>query len=154
MKTRYVSIIAAVIMVALVSGNAFAWGGSCDAKKCGPRESAKVTIAKELNLTPEQEKSLEAVRTTGRKEMDEMQSAIKDKKLALRAALAKPGVTKKDVEQIAGELKALESVMVDKRIDGIFKIKEILTPEQFTRLQEMKKGHEKNYKDKNGRKGR
>lgn len=154
MKTKFVLIAAAVVMVTVISGNAFAWESCSASEKRDKRQSIKESIARELSLTAEQEKRLEDARVSGRKEMEDIKSAVKVKKDALRDALAKPGVVRKDIEPIAGEIKALEAAMADKRIDGIFKVKEILTPEQFTKLQAMKKDHAKDRKGKHERKGK
>ena len=153
MKTKFVSIVTAAVIAAVVCGNAFAWEGCSVSKKSEKRQNVKESIARELNLTADQDKRLEAARASGRKEMDELRGAIKEKKDALRDAIAKPGIARKDVEPIAGEIKALESAMLDKRIDGIFKAKEILTPEQFTKLQAMKEDHAKDRKGKHEKKG-
>jgi len=52
------------------------------------------------------------------------------------------------------EIKRLQANMVDKRVDGIFKVKEILTPEQFAKLETMKDKRMEAVNKRRGGKGR
>ena len=54
------------------------------------------------------------------------------------------------MEPILAEIKKLQSDMADKRADGIFSVKGILSPEQFAKLQSMK---EKRMQDGNKKRG-
>ena len=92
-------------------------------------------IKQELNLTPEQDKLLTEVKSSHRAEMESLVQALKTRRQELKAALGKAGVTRQQIEPIASQIKALQAQMVDRRIDGILRIKQILTPEQFQKLQ-------------------
>lgn len=145
MKNAIKTIIGVIVILALAAGPAFAEGmGGCAAGHAkGCFKEKKEAVFKELNLTPEQDKLLKEAKAAHRTEMEELGKALKAKRDALQNALSAPGVTRKQVEPIASEIKSLEAQMVDRRIDGILKIKEILTPEQYQKLQGMKEGWRK-----------
>ena len=139
---------AVVVAVIFIAGSVFAFGGCGYQDKGGKECSKKGEMKKELGLTAEQDKALEANREAHRAEAKAMHDAIKAKKEELRAAISKPGVTRAQIEPIANQLKALEAQMTDKRIDGIFAVKAILTPEQFAKLETMREKHIKEWKEK------
>lgn len=141
-------VIAVVVAVIFIAGSAFAFGGcgvqGKDGKECP--KGMKEEMKKELGLTAEQDKKLEANKEAHRTEAKALHDAMKAKKDELKAAIAKPETTRAQVEPIVGELKALEAQMTDKRIDGIFAVKAILTPEQFAKLEAMKVSHMREWK--------
>ncbi len=94
-------------------------------------------IVKELNLAPEQQKSLEENRKAQREEMKKTHLEIKEKHAKLREALKNPDVTRAAVEPLVNEIKLLQAQLIDRRINGIFTVKEILTKEQFVKFQQM-----------------
>jgi len=146
MKERIGFIIGVVVMAAFVAGPALAdgMGGCVTGQGAGQfHKDKKAAIARELNLTPEQDKLLKDAKTAHRAEMTASAGVLKEKRRQLKEALAKPGVTKQQLEPIAAEMKQLQSQMVDSRIDGILKVKAILTPEQFQKLESMKEGRHK-----------
>jgi len=111
-------------------------------------DKQKENIFKELNLTPEQQKKLEENRKAQRQETEKLFSALKEKQAKLQEALKNPTVTRDKVEPLVNEMKSLQAQLVDHRIDGIFAVREILTPEEFAKFQQImeKRGE--------GRKGR
>jgi len=135
-------IVTLVMAIAFIAGSVFAFEG-CGYSGKGYKNNAKLkemkeNCKKELGLTAEQDKALEANRQAHRAEAEAMYEAMKAKKSELKAAMAKPGATKAQIEPIAKELKAIQAKMTDRRIDGILAVKEILTPEQFAKLESMK----------------
>lgn len=152
-KITVLMVMAAAAM--LIAGSAFAWGGGREGfgkgdKDCPNAKEMRKEMKEELGLTAEQEKQLEANREAHRAEAKAMHDAMKAKKDELKAAIAKPGAARAQVEPIAGQLKALEARMTDKKIDGIFAVKAILTPEQFAKLEAMKGERAKERKGKHG----
>ena len=150
MKNRTMLIIAMLISSALVAGPVFAWPGACkpNDNRGEQHKEKKESLMRSLGLTPEQDKLLKEAKKSHRAEMEELGKAVKAKMQELQKALAAPGVTRQQVEPIASQIKALQSQMVDRRIDGILKIKSILSPEQYQKLQGMKEewrksGHKK-----------
>jgi Spy/CpxP family protein refolding chaperone len=132
-------VVAVALTVALAAGTALAWGGG----PCGKDKDAKCSPFKEemkrdLGITPEQDKLLEAQKAKQMEGCKALCEALKEKKGELRKAISQPGATREQVQPIVDQLKALEAQMVDERVDGIFAMKSILTPEQFAKLEAMK----------------
>ena len=138
MKTS-INRVAAVIVVAIfIAGNAFA-GTACGAQAQHDKNlKAKDAFTRELNLNADQQKRLEQEKTANREAMEALRSALKEKHRELQDAIARPNATKEQVEPILTQIKKLQSDMADKRVDGIFAVKGILSPEQFAKLQSMK----------------
>ncbi|MCX5680502.1 MAG: periplasmic heavy metal sensor [Candidatus Omnitrophica bacterium] len=153
---KIAKVMTVVVAVVFITGSVFAWGG-CGAtgkggKEFPKKEEMRKEMKMELGLTAEQSKQLEAGREAHRTEVKALREAMNAKKDELKTAIAKPGATRAQVEPIVNELKAIEAQMTDKRIDGIFAVKAVLTPEQFAKLENMKEKHIKerkeNHKDK------
>jgi len=146
-------VVAIVVAAAFIAGSVFAFGGcgysGKDGKDGAKKDCMKQDMKKELGLTAEQNTKLEANKAAHRTEAKAMHDAMKAKKEELRAAIAKPGATRAQVEPIVGQIKALEAQMTDKRVDGILAVKAILTPEQFAKLEAMKEKSIKEWKGKN-----
>lgn len=92
-------------------------------------------IFKELELTAEQKDKLKQNRKAQQEKMKELQTQLIKKHAELRDKLNNPDVSRASVEPIATELKNLRARIIDCRLDGIFAVKEILTPEQYVRFQ-------------------
>ena len=107
----------------------------------------KESIFKELNLTPEQKQKLEDNRKAQREEMAKLREAIKEKRLKLQEKLNDPAVTRSSVEPLISEIKIIQAELIDHRINGIFAVKAILTPEQFAKFNQLM---EKQMKSKKG----
>ena len=150
MKTNIKAVIAVIIVAMLVTGNAFA-GTECGFSGGRDKHSkAKDVITHELNLSADQQNRLEQERTAHRKAMETLQSALKEKKRELRETIAKPGITRELVAPILTQINKLESDMASRRVDGIFAVKGILSPEQFSKLQSMKEKRMHNENKKHG----
>lgn len=142
-KIRLVLIGAAVVMLAVSAGYAQPQGQDKERRGGG-----KDGIFKELNLTPEQTKKLADNRKAHRDETEKLRAAMKEKQGKLQEALKNPAVTRAAVEPLANDIKSLEAQLVDQRINGIFAVKEILTPEQFAKFQEMTQKHKGDGKER------
>jgi Spy/CpxP family protein refolding chaperone len=108
----------------------------------------KESIYKELNLTPEQQKKLEENRKAQREKTSQLRTTTMEKERELQQALKDPDLTRVKVEPLVNEIKSLQAQLIDQRVSGIFAVKEILTPEQISKLNQLME------KRKEGRKGR
>jgi len=141
MKEKLRLVVALVMISMFAAGTASADQGACaqgDKDRAGHYKEKTAAITAELKLTPDQEKRLNETKAAHRAEMTGLAGQLKAKRQELEAALTNPAATSQSVSPIATQIKALEAQMVDRRIDGILKIKEILTPEQYQKLQTMK----------------
>ncbi len=152
MKTNIRRVVAVIVIGMLVSGNAFAGTGCGFTVKRDKGSKAKDAVTRKLDLSADQQARLEQEKAAHREAMETLRNALKEKKRELQDAIAKPDVTRKQVEPILAEVKKLQSEMADKRADGIFAVKTILSPEQFAKLQSMKeKKIEAGHKKRNGK---
>jgi Spy/CpxP family protein refolding chaperone len=127
-------IIASLAMVFLMAGVVYAETPGEDQHK---GDGDKEGVFKELNLTPEQTKQLQTNRTAQREESTQLRKSMKEKQTELQEALKNPAVSRAAVEPIVNQIKSLQTNLIDYRINGIFAVKAILTPEQFAKFQQM-----------------
>jgi len=95
-------------------------------------------LIQQLNLTAEQQKQLEASKKEHRASTKEIRNALTLKKMELRLELEKEKIDRKKIDGIASEIKRLLGRQIDLKVEGILTMKQILTPEQFEKLQSMK----------------
>lgn len=125
------------VAIAFLAVNMAYARGNEGPKDCGMGMKGKPKIFQELNLTEEQQKMMEDNRSEQRKARETLLASIKEEREKLQKALQDPATTKEQAESIARKLKSLQAEMVDSRIDAIFKVKAIMTPEQFARFNQM-----------------
>ncbi|MBP7056366.1 MAG: Spy/CpxP family protein refolding chaperone [Candidatus Omnitrophica bacterium] len=89
---------------------------------------------KDLSLTPEQRDKIKAHREEGKSKAKEMHDQMRAKKEELKAEMGKPVTDRAKIDAIAADMKSLSARMIDQRIDRILSLKEILTPEQFQKV--------------------
>lgn len=88
-----------------------------------------------LNLSPEQRSEVMA---QSRMAIDPKSlETLKNKTEELDAAIAKPGSTRADVNGLVDELAKIQAQMLSQRVDYLFGMKKILTPEQLKTMMEM-----------------
>ncbi len=133
-KTKLTLITLAVVFLAVSIGFA-QMPAPREAKKCP--EGSKGQIFEGLNLTPEQQQKLSDNRKAQSQEMTQLLSGIREKQAKLQEALKDPKVSRATVEPIVKEIKTLQAKLIDQRVNGIFAVKQILTPEQFASFQQM-----------------
>ena len=90
----------------------------------------------ELKITPEQRQKLKAHREANKEKMKAVRSELKAKHDELRNLLKEPTVDKAKLEAVRADIRNLTGKMVDQRIESMLMLKEILTPEQFTKMNE------------------
>jgi Spy/CpxP family protein refolding chaperone len=111
------------------------------------KEYGKAGIFQELNLTEQQQKRLGDNRAVQRQEVEKIRLVLREKMEKLQQALRNPSATRVSVEPIVNEIKSLQAKMTDLKVNGIFSVREILTPEQFAKFQEMMDKNKKERKD-------
>jgi len=70
-------------------------------------------------------------------ELTKLLSVIKEKRTQLQEALKSPAVTRASVEPLVKEIKSSQAKLIDYRINGIFAVREVLTPEQLAKFQDI-----------------
>ena len=97
-------------------------------------ETKRQELYKDLNLSEEQKNLLEENRKSHREEMKSILNQMKEKREAIRNELQKDELNIGRISQINNELKILSAQMLDGKLEGILKVRKILTPEQFKKF--------------------
>jgi Spy/CpxP family protein refolding chaperone len=154
MKNKLTKIMAVLTVAGLMVAGPVAYaeheGNNSEGGK-GYKHGEGKEFFKELNLTPEQKEKLKAQREAKKESNKAAREQLKAKMQALHEAISKPGTTRADVEGLVNEVNGIKGQMFSQKIDGLFAMREILTPEQFSKMQakhqeNMNKRHEKQEK--------
>ena len=105
----------------------------------GRGRSGMATIMHQLNLTVEQQEQLKAQHEKHRDQIAQMQAYLKQHRQRLKEELESQDADKNRINNIITEMKETEGRLMYLRTVGILKTKEILTPEQFEKLQSFQK---------------
>jgi len=103
-----------------------------------------------LDLSEEQRQALKKNKEGHRDEMQSLREEIKAKRESLQAEMQKADFNADKVKSINEEIKALQNKMSDQRLEGVLEVREILTPEQFSKFNELKESHHENWKGEGG----
>jgi len=85
----------------------------------------------ELNVSEEQRIKIKEARGAMHAKKKELREAMKAKRAALKEELEKDEVDKVRIDAMVDELVGLTGRVIRERVDGILKVKQILTKEQF-----------------------
>lgn len=156
MRARQVAAITALTAGALLlvlgparAGARWKWGE----KGKEYREKCHEEYVEELDLTPEQMEQFTKQREESRSAMEGLRDSIREKHRELRDELDSETTDSEKLESIVSDLKDLESRRIDRKVESIIRMKEILTPEQFQKMQSLRKKHWKGGHGKRWRKG-
>jgi Spy/CpxP family protein refolding chaperone len=97
-------------------------------------------IFRKLNITPVQEKQLEALRNKHKAQSEGLRKGITAKKEDLRNELQREERNMKIINRIHSELKSLRSEKADHKLERMLDVRKILTAEQFTKFRKLRKG--------------
>ncbi|HNX69311.1 MAG TPA: Spy/CpxP family protein refolding chaperone [Candidatus Omnitrophota bacterium] len=117
----------------------------------GQHGKGKEAFFKELNLTAEQKQKLDELRQAGRETNQGVRDQLKAKMQELHAEIAKPQSDATKVKDLVADISTLKSKMFQSHVDGILAMKTVLTPEQFTKMEELRKKHMESKKGKWGK---
>lgn len=93
-------------------------------------------MAQELGLTEEQQTQLKEHRQQSMQQAKAIREQLKSKKEEIRQELQKEDVDIARVKAIHEQIKALIAQREDGRLEGILKLREVLTAEQFQKMHE------------------
>jgi Spy/CpxP family protein refolding chaperone len=107
---------------------------------------------KSLGLTEEQRAKMKVIREEMKAQQESSRSEMKAKHEALRQELDAEKPNRGKAEALVKEIGALEQKMGLGRVSMIFKIREILTPEQYKKLQAFHEKKKAEMKERHGKK--
>lgn len=102
-------------------------------------------IATELGLSEEQISTIESIFDTKKVKMTEIKDKLLEKRRKLQEKIADPNAKKKEIDKQVEEVDKLILKLDKIKREMILEIREVLTPEQRSKLQEIWKNR-KNYK--------
>jgi Spy/CpxP family protein refolding chaperone len=106
------------------------------------REAMFDTIVKDLALSPEQQQQITDQRHKETEKSQELRQKIKAVRTELSQELDKEVIDRAKVYSLISELKELYGNRLEKKVEGILSLKDILTPAQFRALNEKTKQFE------------
>lgn len=113
----------------------FAQGNADTGKEAADNENRREAAINQLNLSAEQKEKIKALRQSQRQQMTELRQSLKDARAKLKNELDNSAATRESIAPLANDIKTILAKMVDQRMEGIFAVKDILTPDQFSQLQ-------------------
>lgn len=109
-------------------------------------------IHKELGLSPEQQQKLNAHREQQSKGREEFFSQMRAKRKELAQELQNPELNMDRVNAIHTEIKAMMNQKADQKLEHILYVRQVLTPEQFSKFMGLMEKHKNRWREK-GREG-
>jgi len=139
MKTKILSIVLTGLL--LISTSAYARDRGpegADRFHKGPEKGARMMeeIMDELDLTDVQKTQLEELKKPSVEEFKKRREEVKAINQELKKELDKAETDKAKIDSLVDKLVAFEREKIEKRVEHILKVKEILTPEQFELLKQ------------------
>jgi Spy/CpxP family protein refolding chaperone len=115
----------------------------------GDHERMSARMDSELNLSSEQKTRMQALREAFSPTEKAVREDLRSRQTALREMLDGNAPDRAAAETMAKEINALQNKLMANHIDHIFKVREILTPEQYKKLEELRKAHKESRKNRN-----
>ena len=137
---------AAILVLAL------AWMGRAYAQPAEDEARAKEKIAREekfntmirsLDLTPQQQQEIASRRSREKQQTRELREKYDFVESELRRELDKENPDRDKVDALVNQMKDLTGRRYEQKVDEILSLKEILSPEQYRKLQERSEKFEK-----------
>ena len=91
-------------------------------------------VMDELKLTPDQEEKLQAMRESSKRELFSMRNELKTTVWDIQDEFKKETVDKSKINSLTDKMADIEKKLIKTRTEHMFKVKEILTAEQFKKL--------------------
>jgi Spy/CpxP family protein refolding chaperone len=143
-KSKILSYAAAAILVLFFTSTASAqWFGRNGEKGQKPDEGGFENIARELNLTESQKQQMAQQRTKEKEQGRVLREEMKAVRDELTKELDKDKPDRVRISSIISQMKELIGRRIEQRVEGILSMKQVLTPEQFKKLNEKTKRFER-----------
>lgn len=91
----------------------------------------------ELNLSPEQKEKLKTLMQSQRQQVKGNHQALRQKRQQLREMLQSGSGSREEALAIHREIAQQQTAMMEQRITMLYALREILTPEQFTKFRSL-----------------
>jgi periplasmic protein CpxP/Spy len=108
--------------------------------------AAEAAVEDELGLTPEQKDKLKALREDARAKQAGLADDLRNAKSALQKELDSPSPDRKRADNLVASVNKLQSQILAARVDQVFAMRAILTPEQYQKLVQIREERRKEMK--------
>lgn len=140
----YISLALAALALALAVPVAFSRGpgpgnGPGPGYGDGPRGDRHAHVMKQLGLSPEQTTALDALRQDHRDDVASLHEQIQAKREAMKALWLAPNPDRAQILAAEREIGALRLQIAESRVDFLFNVRGVLSPEQFAKFIELRK---------------
>ena len=95
-------------------------------------------IVSELQMTPQQVRQVDSIFTSYKKNFINYRKSLRNQEKILKKELQNPNATKEDVLLIIDGIEATKANYTRTKVEMYLKIKEVLTPQQQSTLQQIK----------------
>jgi Spy/CpxP family protein refolding chaperone len=109
---------------------------------------------KDLGITDEQKKLLEANQTKHREQTKALYAQMRQKGTLLQQELEKKELNMQVITQTNNEIKQIQAQMLDDRLESILEVRKILTPEQFKKFEDKINERMEHFKNQSRGKGK
>ena len=128
-----------MMLAAIALGLVFS--GTANAKMPGeeagqPNKDKRSQVIQQLNLTPQQEAQIKQLQMLNRQKAKELFLRLKEKRKELADELDKASSNPIKIRALISALKDIQGRLIEKRVEDVLKMKEILTPEQYQKFSE------------------
>ena len=104
-------------------------------------------IYKQLDLTDDQKKQLEANKQQERAKMEATRQVMKSDREALQGELMKTQLDMPKINILHDQIKVVQSQMEDERLSSILVVRSILTPDQFSKFVNLLHKHKQEHNE-------
>lgn len=148
-KFRQTIVYVGVIAVLFLGSMAYAQpSGNVPERTMRHKEEKMANCVKELELTAEQQGQIKKQRNEQREKNKELRDKLRVKRTQLREELEKQDIDKSKIYGLVAEIKTLLGNQLEQRVESVLSMKEMLTPEQFKKLQEKRAENKQNKETK------
>ena len=117
-------------------------------KSKADEQAAAIAVENELGLSPEQKDKLKALRDDMRSKQNNLRNDLRVAKLALQQELESINPDRKKADNLVESINKLQTQMLALRVDQVFSMHAILTPEQYEKLVQQREKRKQDMKVK------
>ena len=154
MKKSYAGMIWVLLLASFCfAAPVFAEGGGRSREPGEKGGKMMEKMAADLGLTQEQQDQMKALRESGKEKAGSLREKSKEVRQALREELNKADTDSSKVKGYVEDLTALYRQKLEQRVDGVLGMKKVLTPEQFSKLNEKMEQKKEAWRERRGGRG-
>ena len=141
-KKRVWIIFTVGVLIVSLAGISWAWREDCTSKPFPPKERyMQWRNWANVNLTTEQQKKIAELRLSFKEDTVDLRNQMMKKRIELQKLWLEDTPDKAKIYAVLDEIAKIRGEITKKMVDYLFKLREILTPEQLQKLPFMGRGY-------------